>query len=178
MCTRAVWHFPQASRWEQAQVARCNAWLRIGPYRRIMVLATRFGDGYGWGVVGLWLLLFGGARGTRHLVLGGLAVLGAQVVYNLAKRRLVRRRPCDSFSLPHLPVRMPDAFSFPSGHTTTAFTIALMLGHFSALLWPVALVLAALVGLSRIALGAHFPSDVVAGMLLGCFCASVALLFY
>jgi undecaprenyl-diphosphatase len=178
MFTRASWHFPEASQWEQTQVARFNAWLRFGVYRQIMVLATRFGDGYGWGAVGLWLLFFGGARGMRHVVFGGVAVIGAQALYNLAKRRLVRSRPCDSFVLPHLPVRMPDAFSFPSGHTTTAFTIALILGHFSPLLWPVALTLATLIGLSRIALGAHFPSDVVAGMLLGCACAIVALAFY
>ncbi len=178
MMRRASWHFPEASQWEQTQVARFNAWLRFGVYRQIMVLATRFGDGYGWGAIGLLLVLFGGARGLRHVLVGGLAVLGAQALYNLAKRRLVRNRPCDSFVLPHLPVRMPDAFSFPSGHTTTAFTIAIILGHFSPLLWPLALLLATLVGLSRIALGAHFPSDVVAGMLLGCLCASVALTFY
>jgi undecaprenyl-diphosphatase len=178
MMRRAAWQFPEASQWEQTQVARFNAWLRFEVYRKIMVLATRFGDGYGWGAIGLALLLFGGTRGFRHVLLGGLAVLGAQALYNLTKRRLVRHRPCDSLGLPYLPVHMPDAFSFPSGHTTTAFTIALILGHFSPLLWPFALLLATLVGLSRVALGAHFPSDVIAGMVLGCACASVVLAFY
>ncbi len=170
--------FPEASRWERAACEMFNSWLRLGLLRQVMVWATRFGDGWGWGAVGLALLAFGGPRGARHALFGGIVVACAQVVYHVAKRLLVRNRPCDSFPLPYLLVRMPDAFSFPSGHTTTAFAVALVVGHFSPLLWPGALLLATLVGLSRLALGAHFPSDVVAGMGLGCLCASIGLAFY
>jgi undecaprenyl-diphosphatase len=170
--------FPEAGQWERAQVARFNAWLRVGLLRQVMVGATRFGDGYGWGAVGVALLAFGGPRGARHVFFGAIAVAVAQLAYNILKRVLVRNRPCDCFPLPYLPVRMPDAFSFPSGHTTTAFAMAVIIGHFSAILWPGALLLATLVGLSRLALGAHFPSDVFAGMILGCLCASLCLMFY
>jgi len=175
---RYAWRFPEAGHWESAACKTFNSWLRLGLLRQLMVGATRFGDGYGWGAIGAALLMFGGSRGARHVLVGGIAVALAQVVYNVAKRLLVRNRPCDSFSLSYLPVRMPDAFSFPSGHTTTAFTVAIIIGHFSSLLWPLALLLATLVGLSRLALGAHFPSDVMAGMILGCLCASVCLIFY
>ena len=171
-------HFPEAAQWECAQVARLNAWLRVGLWRQVMVGATRFGDGYGWGALGLALLLFGGTRGARHLLFGAITVSIVQLAYNIAKRVLVRARPCDSFPLPYLLVRMPDAFSFPSGHTATAFAMAIIIGHFSALLWPGALLLATLVGVSRLALGAHFPSDVAAGMVLGCLCACLCLAFY
>lgn len=175
---RYIRHFPEAGQWERAVCTAFNSWLRLGLFRQVMVWATRFGDGWGWGLIGAALVAFGGARGMRHAVFGGIAVGLAQVVYNVAKRLLVRNRPCDSFPLSYLPVRMPDAFSFPSGHTTTAFTMAIIIGHFSALLWPGALLLATLVGVSRLALGAHFPSDVVAGMVLGCLCASACLAFY
>ncbi|NDA48186.1 MAG: phosphatase PAP2 family protein [Alphaproteobacteria bacterium] len=57
--------------------------------------------------------------------------------------------------------------SFPSGHTVTAFALALSLSLFlPRWRWPL-LVVAALVGLSRIVLGQHYPSDVFAGALLG-----------
>jgi len=178
MFKRYARRFPAPGRWERSTCMAVNSWLRLGLLRQVMVGATRFGDGYGWGAIGLALLLFGKARGERHILFGAIAVSLAQLVYNVAKRLLVRSRPCDSFPLAYLPVRMPDAFSFPSGHTTTAFAMAIIIGHFSALLWPGALLLATLVGLSRVALGAHYPSDVVAGMILGCLCAFACLAFY
>lgn len=178
MLTRYARRFPAAGRWECSVCLMANTWLRLGLVRQVMIWMTRFGDGYGWGLVGAALLLFGGQRGARHVLFGSIAVALAQVVYNLAKRLLVRNRPCDSFHLSYLPVRMPDAFSFPSGHTTTAFTMAIIIGHFSAALLPGALLVALLVGFSRIALGAHFPSDVAAGVLLGCLCAGACLMWY
>lgn len=57
--------------------------------------------------------------------------------------------------------------SFPSGHSNTAFSAAtLLLLRFGAHFWPAFLV-AGLVGYGRVSMGAHFPSDVIAGGLLG-----------
>ena len=57
--------------------------------------------------------------------------------------------------------------SFPSGHTVTAFATALALGWFAPRLrWPL-FALAVLIGLSRVGVGAHYPSDVLAGAALG-----------
>ena len=61
-----------------------------------------------------------------------------------------------------------DAFaSFPSGHTTSAFAAACALGYMRPEWRRPLLAGAVLIGLSRILVGAHFPSDVVAGAILG-----------
>jgi undecaprenyl-diphosphatase len=61
----------------------------------------------------------------------------------------------------------PDRFSFPSGHTITAFAVALTLSAFYPSLLPGLLFCAGSIALSRILLGMHFLSDVIAGAVLG-----------
>jgi len=63
--------------------------------------------------------------------------------------------------------------SLPSGHTTQAFAIAVMLVSASPRLAPVFYGLAAMVGISRIILGVHFPSDVLAGAAIGLLCGAL-----
>ena len=98
------------------------------------------------------------------VALGGLAVAGAKVAFD-------RQRPPDRFFAEgvavHTPLGVPPDRSFPSGHAQTAFGAAVYL----SLLFPEGaaafLALAALVGLSRIALGVHYPSDVLFGAAVG-----------
>jgi undecaprenyl-diphosphatase len=83
------------------------------------------------------------------------------------KKRTNRKRPCAIE--PHCWAKLlpPDRFSFPSGHTITAFAIALSLAAFYPSLLPGLLFCAASIALSRILLGMHFLSDVLAGALIG-----------
>jgi undecaprenyl-diphosphatase len=60
-----------------------------------------------------------------------------------------------------------DDYSFPSGHTTAAFCIAVMIALTIPHLSVIAISIAIAVGISRMYLGVHFPSDVLVGMLLG-----------
>jgi undecaprenyl-diphosphatase len=97
----------------------------------------------------------------------GLPVL----VTALAKRLIGRGRP-GLFETEGLLSFQPNwaewsQQSFPSGHATTAFALAAVIGFLSPRWFPAVLGLAVLIGVSRVALGAHYPSDVVAGAFVG-----------
>jgi membrane-associated phospholipid phosphatase len=108
------------------------------------------------------------ARGTA----GALTVAGAGLLDQVLKNVACRARPSAThagafFSIfPCFPASYAYA-SFPSGHATTAFATALLLACWYPRQSGLFIGLAVLVGLSRVVLGAHFPSDVLAGAVLG-----------
>jgi len=77
-------------------------------------------------------------------------------------------------------VTMRKVHSFPSGHTTTAFAMALIMAYIkNRKTWSVILpLLASLAGYSRVYLAQHFPTDIFAGMCIGIVSAIVSLLIY
>lgn len=87
--------------------------------------------------------------------------------FTLLKKISGRQRPCAI--APHCWATLlpPDRFSFPSGHTITAFAVAVALGSFYPALLPLLLFFALSIAASRILLGMHFLSDVLAGALIG-----------
>jgi undecaprenyl-diphosphatase len=132
-----------------------------------MICATRGGDGWLWYAMGLIVLLFGGA--SRFVAVGAstLAACIGTVVFLSLKRIAKRRRPCAIEAHCWASILPPDQFSFPSGHSITAFAVAVPLSlAYPALLLGL-LFCATSVALSRILLGMHFLSDVVIGSLLG-----------
>ena len=146
---------------------RVNRWEAPHWIRRWMVLASKGGDGWLWSALGLILYFFGGAERTDALTAGFESVAVGQVTFFVLKRIIGRERPCTvephcwSLLLP------PDRFSFPSGHTITAFAIALALGLFYPSLLVGLVFCAASVAASRIILGLHYLSDVLAGVVIG-----------
>ena len=125
---------------------------------------------------GFALLPFGGA--TTRL---GLTVLLANALSHAAvqvlKRTVVRARPCDPHGRSLALVDLPDPFSFPSGHTAAAVSVATTLTLAQPLLAPVLVPLAGLVGYSRVHLRVHYLSDVLAGAGLGLAGAIAAVQF-
>ena len=89
------------------------------------------------------------------------------VVFRVLKKAVGRKRPC--MHEPHCWATLlpPDQFSFPSGHSITAFAVAMSLGFFYPPLLAGLLFCAASVAISRILLGLHFLTDVLAGSALG-----------
>jgi undecaprenyl-diphosphatase len=125
---------------------------------------TRLGDPLSWVVLGLALGAVGGARFAWLLGLGaGLAVVLSQVL----KRLFCRPRPSTGMRGFAVLADIPDAFSFPSGHTAAAFGVAVALAGEGSGIALLTLVLAFGIALSRIYLGAHYPLDVAAGVLVG-----------
>lgn len=91
-----------------------------------------------------------------------LSSLFVQVI----KRNAVRPRPTEQGAR-NAHARLPDRFSFPSGHATGVMSVAFIhAATFHSLAWPM-LALAAMVGWSRVRLGVHYPGDVVVGQLIG-----------
>jgi undecaprenyl-diphosphatase len=157
---------------------RVRAWAPPRWFRLWMVGTTRFGDGWGWFLVGV-LLLAAGDPARRALAAGCLAAAMANAALVLLKRQVRRPRPCEEAPHPLFHVKPPDAYSFPSGHATNAFTACTTVGlAFPPLAPPLAL-LAASIAASRVVLGLHYVSDVLTGALIGTAAAIAAhLLLY
>ncbi|MEU3963191.1 phosphatase PAP2 family protein [Streptomyces buecherae] len=121
-----------------------------------------------WCGAALVMTAVGGSRGRAAAALGVTAMSLAQLVSNgLGKQLTNRPRPPKQW-FPHEEVEdRPDSSSFPSGHTAAAvaFTAAV------APVWPAAGAVcalpAAMVALERVQSGAHYPSDVAAGAVIG-----------
>src|SRR5215470_11452980 len=146
---------------------RMNRWRAPRWIRYWMIAATRMGDGWLWYSLAGVLLAFGGTQRYAAVGAAGSAALVGVGVFKILKRMSQRPRPCQIE--PHCWSRIlpPDKFSFPSGHTMTAFSIALVLSYFYHGVEVPVFFLAGSIAVSRIVLGMHFLSDVLAGAILG-----------
>jgi undecaprenyl-diphosphatase len=109
------------------------------------------------------------------LVWRALLVLGvSHAVVQVVKRFAVRPRPTARLSLEALVV-VPDRFSFPSGHACAAMAVAAAFAYaFPPIAVPV-LILAMLVGVSRVVLGVHYPGDVAVGQAIALLTAALMM---
>jgi undecaprenyl-diphosphatase len=146
---------------------RVNRWPAPKWLRLWMIAATRGGDGWLWYAMGLVVATAGGSERYRALLAAALAAGVGIALFLKLKRTFGRKRPCALEPHCWATLLPPDQFSFPSGHTITAFAVALSLGAFYPAMFAGLFFCAVSVALSRILLGMHFLSDVIAGALLG-----------
>lgn len=170
---RVVWNQIQSS--DHRLMRRVNRWRAPRWFRLFMILATRMGDGWLWYAIGAVVLIWGGHSRFAAIGSAGLAVLSGIAVFSLLKRISHRKRPCDLEPHCWASILPPDQFSFPSGHTITAFAIATTLGFFYPDFLAALLAIAVSIAASRIILGMHFLSDVLAGSVIG---VSLACTFF
>lgn len=154
---------------------RANRWGHWRGLRRYFAIVSRLGDGAFWYALMAALVVFDGWRGlaaSAHLAATGVVALA---LYKLLKRWTRRPRPFASDSRIHAWVAPLDEFSFPSGHTLHAVAFSIVaLAHYpmlAGLLIP----FAASVAVSRVVLGLHYPSDVLAALGIGTGLASLSL---
>lgn len=134
---------------------------------RYVSVLSDLGEGLGWVAGGVALALLGGPKGRRAGVATAVASLGATYIVQQRVKPLFRRvRPFVNREARVVGIRPPD-HSFPSGHTASSFAAATALAIFYPKAAPLAYTLAAGVGVSRVHLGVHFPSDAAVGGVIG-----------
>ncbi|HZF16868.1 MAG TPA: phosphatase PAP2 family protein [Steroidobacteraceae bacterium] len=154
---------------------RINRWARHAGVRRLFTVVSRLGDGIFWYALILLLpVIYGRAAIVPALTMAITGAVGA-LSYQWLKRNLVRERPYISHAGVHCVARPLDRYSFPSGHTLHAVSFAVVATHFFPELALLLVPFAALVALSRVVLGLHYPSDVAAGGTLGLLLALASL---
>ena len=156
---------------------RLNRWRAPRWFRWWMLLATRAGDGWLWGLIGIAVLFSPGAERFRAIEAAACAVACGIVLFHKLKRKVCRVRPMDIEPHCWAKIVTRDKFSFPSGHSTTAFAVALSLGSFYPEIMPLLLLLAANVAISRVIVGMHFLSDILVGSGMGALLGYVAFRF-
>lgn len=165
------------ARFDMAEYRLCRELNRVAALRSVSWLfraASRLGDGVVWYVtIGALPLIYGRAALRSSLVMAVTGLIGI-LIYKWLKGWLLRERPF--IRHPGITLAMPplDRYSFPSGHTLHAVCFTwLIVERYPELAW-LFVPLAGLIAASRMVLGLHYPSDVLAGGAIGATLALTA----
>ena len=143
--------------------------------RDLFRVASRLGDGVAWYLLIIALPFVFGAQALRPAVTMALTGILGVLVYKWLKRTFVRERPFITHRTISLAAAPLDRYSFPSGHTLHAVSFTWQACvHFPELTW-VLVPLTALIAGSRVVLGLHYPTDVLAGAAVGAALAELGL---
>lgn len=158
------------ARFDAAEYGLCRRLNRGASFalpRRIFQIASWLGNGIVWYALILALpVLFGRTAAKPAIVMALTGALGV-LIYAMLKRVFVRERPFITHAAIDRGAAPLDRYSFPSGHTLHAVSFTWQAcAHFPELAW-VLVPLAALIAGSRVVLGLHYPSDVLAGAAIG-----------
>ena len=139
-------------------------------------LISRLGDGIFWYATMIGIVVANGNDGvpaTLHMLGGGLLGLN---IYRWLKSKTLRPRPYQIHQDIWLSGHALDQFSFPSGNTLQAVLMSTVAVFYYPVLALPLMLFTGLIAISRIVLGLHYPSDVIAGALLGYSIAQLVLL--
>lgn len=135
--------------------------------QRFFSIISRLGNGVIWYVLMASLPFIDGNKGLETTVQMGMTALAGLLVYKILKDRLVRERPYFTHPGIKLGTAPLDKFSFPSGHTLHAVGFSIIaISYYPVLAWFL-IPFTVLTAMSRIVLGLHYPTDVLAGAAIG-----------
>ena len=165
------------SRLDLSLCMRLNHTSQYAVVRHLFRTVSRLGDGIFWYTLMIVLLVvyrYDALLAVVHMLLaGGTCTL----IYKWLKKKISRPRPYQVYPDIACITAPLDRFSFPSGHTLHAVAFSMVaVAYFPFLAWIV-VPFTALVAISRMVLGLHYPSDVVAGALIGAAIAGASFLF-
>lgn len=157
------------------RIRRCDEWLcvRMNAGLRYAALLYFFravswlGNGIFWYALMLALLVEHGSEAllpVLHMIFVGAV---GSATYAMVKRSTGRQRPFQMMPAVTAGAAPLDAFSFPSGHTLHAAAFTLVVLRYYPSLGAILVGFALLTAASRVVLGLHYPSDVLAGAALG-----------
>ena len=147
--------------------------IRTGFMDAIMPFITQLGDaGLIWIILSIGLIIPKKTRKIGFVMIIAL-ILNGIICNIILKPMLARIRPFDVNTAIKFLINKPRDFSFPSGHTSASFTAASVLFFRKSKLFVPSLVLAFLISFSRLYLYVHYPSDVLAGLVLGILCGYI-----
>ncbi|MBN8798554.1 MAG: phosphatase PAP2 family protein [Stenotrophomonas acidaminiphila] len=154
---------------------RANHYCRRRRIRTLFAVISRLGDGVFWYLLMAALVLADGMDGLRasaHMAATGLVAL---TLYKVLKRWTRRPRPFAADLRIRAWVAPLDEYSFPSGHTLHAVSFSVVALAYYPWLAPLLLPFTAGVALSRVVLGLHYPSDVLAATGIALLLGSASL---
>jgi undecaprenyl-diphosphatase len=153
--------------WDEAWCLRFNHAAAIPWVCALFRAASRLGDGVFWYALMAGLLVTGGPAAVPAVA--HMAAVGAigVLLYKWLKSRTSRPRPYQVRTAIRRGADPLDNLSFPSGHTLHAASFSILaIAYFPGAAW-VCLPFAAVVAASRLVLGLHYPTDVLAGAAIG-----------
>ncbi len=143
---------------------------------KIVRWISHTGDGLLYILAALTALLLDSTRGQPFFMLVAAGFALERTLYWVLKNSIRRDRPAVGLQSFRAAITPSDQFSFPSGHTAAGFLFATLVLHCYPPLAPLCYVWATLVGMSRVLLGVHYPTDILAGATLGSGSALCVLL--
>ena len=155
---------------------RAFDWCMARRHRQLLTgvgrLISKTADGPLYVLLVLFLWWYGFNGVAMALV---VAFAAERTLYFVMKNSFKRNRPQQALPGFTSFITPSDQFSFPSGHTSAAFLVAAYLALLAPQFWLAFYLWSCLVGVSRIFLGVHFPTDVLMGSILGSSTALITL---
>lgn len=145
---------------------------------KAMIFITSLGNaGFIWIVITVFLISNKKYRNAGLMALGAL-ILSTLLGEGIIKHIFHRMRPSDVIPAANLLISKPLSYSFPSGHTASSFAAAGVLAKYFKKYTLELYCLASLIAFSRLYLYVHYPTDILAGIILGLLCSRITIYLF